>query len=324
MDNTSVFETLLHAARLKFPGIEILLRSTKAADIHLFSAPNSICSQKVRAVLFETGQSFVSHTLDIFKGDTYDPDYVRLRLTGCSSAGLPLATDHPGSTSATMIGCDACVVPTVAYASLGDVIVDSKNICIDLDLRNSAAPGALMPDEHAYAIESELHVVDNLPNYQLLAIAVGKPDKLAANNSFAISKVRRCDALIAENADNIELREAYMAKRAKEQAAADRLFDPSAMERAQNQIRNALEELDKKLRRRSGPYLFGSTITMADLFWGVELIRIDDLGLSSCWSNGNLPSLSAYYRRISELPSVSAAVTNWAGARLNVKPALRP
>lgn len=156
MDNTRVFETLLRAARLKFPGDEILLRSTKAADIHLFGAPNSICSQKVRAVLFETGQSFVSHTLDIFKGDTYDPDYVRLRLIGCRSAGLPLATDHPGSTSATMIGCDACVVPTVVYASLGDVIVDSKNICIELDRRNSAAPGALMPSEHADAIQPVL------------------------------------------------------------------------------------------------------------------------------------------------------------------------
>jgi 2,5-dichlorohydroquinone reductive dechlorinase len=313
------FEALFHASNHRFPGQTIQVRVPGSATIHFYHAANSICSQKVRAVLLETGQPFVSHILDIFKGDTYDPNYVRMRLMGCDAAGLPLASNHPGTTSVATTGCDACVVPTIADSASGEVLVDSKNICLELDRRNPKGPGALMPDEFRDAIESELAVVDNLPNYQLLAVAVGKPNTEAADNSFAASKVRRCDAMIAENADDRELCRAYAAKRAKEQTAAERLFDSAAMDRARVIIESALEQLDSRLEKHGGPYLFGSSLTMADLFWGVELIRNDDLGLSLRWSNGQLPSLAAYYQRISQLPSVSAAVIEWPGARLKIK-----
>jgi 2,5-dichlorohydroquinone reductive dechlorinase len=210
-------------------------------------------------------------------------------------------------------------VPTIADSVSREVLVDSKNICLELDRRNPMAPSALMPDKLREAIASEIAIVDNLPNYQLLAVAVGKPNTSAADNSFAVSKVRRCDALIAENADDSELCRAYAAKRAKEQTAAERLFDIAAMDRARTLIGLALEQLDSRLRASGGPYLFGSSVTIADLFWGVELIRNDDLGLSRQWSSGKLPSLAAYYQRISELPSVSGAVIQWPGARLKLK-----
>ncbi len=79
----------------------------------------------------------------------------------------------------------------------------------------------------------------------------------------------------------------------------------------------ALRQLDKRLAKSSGRYLFDSTVTMADLFWGVELIRIEDLRLRLS-GPPQLPSVEAYHRRLSDLPAISGAVTQWPGARLNI------
>lgn len=311
------FDEFHRTVNAHFPGKAMQARDDRPPTIHLYHAPNSICSQKVRAVLLFTGQAFVSHELDLSKGETYDPDYVRLRLLGCRAAGLPLANDHPGTTSATATGCDACVVPTVVATDSNEVLVDSKNICIALDRRNPAAPSALMPENLRDSIETEISIVDNLPNYQL-GVSAGRPGAAAPGNSLAVSKVRRCDALISDNANDEALCTAYAAKRAKEQIAADRLFDAAAIDRARHSIDEALRELDRRLQKSDGPCLFGSSPTMADLFWSVELIRIDDLGMSALWSNGKLPALDAYYQRMSQLPAVLDAVTRWPGARLKV------
>ena len=239
-------------------------------------------------------------------------------MTGGRAAGLRMVDDHPGSTSVTQTGFDACVVPTIYAEEAGDILVDSRRICIEIDRRNPTAPGALMPADLRAAIEAELDIVDNLPNYQLLAVAIGKPTADAPDNAFAVSKVRRCDALLAEHGDDDLLVAGYSAKRKKEQAAADRLFDAAAMQCAADAIAAAFRDLDKRLAASDGPYLFGERITMADLFWAVEMIRIDDLGMSRHWADGALPAVERYYSRMSDHPAVRHALADWPGARLNL------
>ena len=299
-----------------FPGAPKLAGDGEAPALHLYHAPNSICSQKVRATLAATAQPYTSHLIDIFRGETYDPAYVRLRMTGGRAAGLAMVTDHPGSTSVSATGFDACVVPTVYAEATGEILVDSRRICLELARRTPAGPGALLPEDLREAIEAELDIVDNLPNYQLLAVAVGKPSADAPDNAFAISKVRRCDALLAEHGADALLREGYEAKRRKEQAAADRLFDPASMQRAADAIAQALGSLDERLKTSGGPFLFGERLTLADLFWGVELIRADDLGLSHLWENGVLPAVEAYTRTLSDHSAIRHALADWPGARV--------
>ncbi len=137
----------------------------------LFHAANSICSQKVRAVLAHHALCYRSFSLNIFTGQTYLPDYVRLRMIGCAEAGLPLVAGHSGSTAAGSGGCDPAVAPTLVDLASHEVIVDSKRICLRLD--------ALVPDTQRLrplslqqSIDAELEIVDELPNYQLLA---GRP-----------------------------------------------------------------------------------------------------------------------------------------------------
>lgn len=310
------FDQLHRAANARFPGQALLGKSDRAPTLHLYHAANSICSQKVRAVLFATGQPFISHSLDIFKGDTYDPDYVRLRLRGCDAAGLPLVTGHTGSTSATTSGCDACVVPTIVVEDTGEVLIDSKEICVQLDRRSPDAPKSLMPDDLKDEISPELAIVDDLPNFQMFLAAMSKPGIPGADKNIALAKVRRCDTLIAENAADKALCGAYAAKRAKETAAADRLFDADAIERARQYIEKALRDLDGRLQKGDGPNLFDASMTLADLFWGVELYRFDELGMAPLWSDGKLPALSAYFQHLSKVAALQSAITHWPGAQM--------
>jgi len=311
------FNPLFQKLNSRFPGTNVPVEGGDAPSLHLFHAANSVCSQKVRAVLLTTRQAFVSHSLDIFKGETYDPDHVRLRAAGCLALGIPLAADHTGTTSATTAGCDACVVPMIAIPESEELLLDSKKICIELDRRNPVAAETLMPPRLTAEIEAELAIVDDVPNYQL-GVAAGKT---TIDNSVAMFKVSRCDALIAEHGDDESLRPAYEAKRSKELAAATRLFDDAAIDRARAQTEEALGQLDARLRRSDGPYLFGAFLTMADVFWGVELIRINDFGMSSAWEGGRLTALAKYYETVSNHPGVSGAFDGWPGARAAIKPA---
>jgi 2,5-dichlorohydroquinone reductive dechlorinase len=286
----------------------------------LYHAANSICSQKVRVALAELQFSYSSHALNIFAGQTYLPSYVRLRLIGCERGGLPLVVTHTGSTSTSAGGCDPAVVPTLVDRHRDEVIVDSVRICLYLD---SLAPDSrrLRPRSMEMAIDAELDIVDNLPNYQMLVgRPIGKdvrPQKLRENDgvSFSMSKVRRCDQYLAEFADDQALVRAYQAKRSKELSAAERLFSEAAMENAYSQASAACAALNSRLERSHSTWLTGSSASLADLFWAVELLRMKNLGAAHIWEQDRLPALQRYVAAAESLESVCSAVLKWPGAR---------
>ena len=286
----------------------------------LFHAANSICSQKARAVLAHHGIPYVSHTLDIFAGQTYLPDYVRLRLIGCESIGLPLVTTHTGSTSATAHGCDPAVVPTLVDWRTDEVIVDSKRICLHLDATMSDA-SRLRPAALQREIDAELDIVDELPNYQLLtgrqAGADPRPERLRKLDGaeFSRSKVRRCDEHLAGYGGDPALIAAYRAKRAKELNAAQALFSEQSMQRAIATVAAASAQLDERLPGGDAVWLLGDAPTLADLFWAIELLRLENLGFGSLWDHGKLPRVGRFVATAKTLNSVRTAVLEWPGAQ---------
>lgn len=312
-DGLNGLGSALAGASRRFSGKPVIFANNLKPTLHLFHAANSICSQKVRAVLAQTQQSFISHEMHIFAGDTYDPDHVRLRLAGCRAADLPLSTEHQGNTSAKEGGCDACVVPTLVREESLSVIVDSLSICLELDRTNPEKPSELAPSEHFSAILDELDTVDLLPNYQLLGNA-GEPRKAAEfARQLATSKIERCDALMEAHTGDEPLERAYSAKRRKEISAANLLFDVSSLEKAEASVHSMLKALDTRLEGRPHTYLFCSEPTLADLFWGVELIRLSDLGVMV--RSGALRDVDRYLTILSELPGIRNAVIEWPGAR---------
>jgi 2,5-dichlorohydroquinone reductive dechlorinase len=286
----------------------------------LYHAANSICSQKARVVLAQLQLSYLSHTLNIFAGETYLPSYVRLRLLGCERGGFPLVATHTGSTSTAAGGCDPAVVPALVDRQADEVIVDSKQICLYLD-SIVAGPSRLRPMSMQRVIDAELDIVDNLPNYQMLVgQPIGtdaRPEKLKANNgvSFSMSKVRRCDQYLVEVAGDQALVRAYQAKRSKELMAAERLFSLEAMEDAYSQARAACATLNNKLETSQSTWLTGSSVTLADLFWAVELLRMKNLGAAHIWEQNRMPAVQRFVADAEGLESVRSAVLEWPGSQ---------
>lgn len=279
----------------------------------LFHAPNSICSQKVRVVLAHHGLPYASRELHLFTGDSYRPGYVRLRMLGCEALGGWLADRHEGDTAASVTGCDGVVVPTLIDWEADAVLVDSKRICL---LHDALAPEdeRLRSAALAAAIDAELAIVDSLPNYQML---MGRARDGAAPDAetmaaFSRRKVGWCDALLAEHADDPVLVAAYTAKRAKELSAAEQLFSDDAMASAYAKAQGAVAQLDRTLATDNGPWLFGVKPTMADLFWALELLRMQNVGAARFWADK--PRVAALLAAAETLPAIRTAVIDWPGA----------
>ncbi|AZG07442.1 glutathione S-transferase family protein [Pigmentiphaga sp. H8] len=285
----------------------------------LFHAANSICSQKVRVVLAHHGMPYLSNAMHIGAGETYLPEYVRLRMAACDLADLPLVSAHSGSTAVRTGGCDPAVVPTLVDWQTRQVIIDSKRICIYLD---QAAPGGarLRSDELARLVDEELDVVDGLPNYQMLVGNAPEAGRQASSPhagtgvAFAMSKVERCNRYIEEHGHDEILQRAYRAKRAKELDAAERLFAPASMQTAYGQAEAACERLERKLATSPAAWLFGDSLSMADLFWGIELLRMQNLGADRFWTGGARPRVAQFVRRCEAEAAIRSAVLDWPGA----------
>lgn len=297
---------------------EVQPGSGSAPRYELFHAASSICSQKVRVVLAHHALAYLGHELNMFAGQTYLPGYVRLRMLGCAAYGGALVARHSGSTSAAAGGCDGAVVPTLIDWDGEAVIVDSKRICLYLD---DAQPKGvrLRPAALASAIDADLETIDNLPNYQML---MGRPvsDTESATSrgntgaSFSRRKVAWCSRYLDEHRDDPVLAAAYTAKMAKEGSAAEALFSPEAMQAAYDRAEGALVALDARLGSMASRWLHGEAVTMADLFWGIELLRMENTGVARFWQDGLLPHVAKYFGGANEIPAIRAAVVDWPGA----------
>lgn len=283
----------------------------------LFHAASSICSQKVRSVLAYHAIPYTSQSLSIFQGQTYLPDYVRLRMIGCEHYGGALVSRHSGSTSTGSGGCDGAVVPTLIDWQASRVIVDSHQICIYIDnqipLEQKLRPENLMP-----VIDGDLAIIDNLPNYQMLMgrIVSGTESKITREGQGAAlsrKKVEWCDHYLGAFPSDDVLVAAYTAKRAKELSAANHLFAPEAMQLAFDRAEAALVQLNGKLNCKT-EWLYDDRPTMADLFWGIALLRMKNTGASRFWENGKLPLVEIFCRTAEQLPAIRDAVIDWPDA----------
>ena len=296
----------------RFPSQLVGGRTGDAAEFRLFHAAASICSQKVRAVLVHAARPFLAHNINIFAGENYDPNYVKLRAEACVDAGHDFAAHHSGSTSVAATGCDPCVVPTLVDNTTDNVTINSLQICVYLSER--VAP-ALRPTELSDEIASEIATVDGLPNYPLLASKVYKRSEGAHGNAFALGKVERCNKLIAEHASDHLLVEAYTAKREKESSANTELFTPEAIKAAEDHMRGAFTALEGRLSDQR-TFLYSHDLTLADIFWATEFIRADDLGYTG-WIEG-APKLARYYSNLKATNSIRNAILEWPGARIKL------
>ena len=119
---------------------------------------------------------------------------------------------------------------------------------------------------------------------------------------------------MADFAGDGTLVQAYAAKRSKEAQAATQFFTASAMQSAYDKASDACATLARTLDLLATPWLFGAEPSMADLLWGVELLRIKNMGAAALWEGRGLHSIKQYLRQAEQLPSLRTAGIEWPGA----------
>ena len=283
----------------------------------LFHASSSLCSQKVRTVLYEKGLSYRSNEMiilcsmgpdGIIPAEHYDPGYIRLRLIAGRELGREFVTGYSGRTSVDTEGLDPCAVPLLIDHHAGRVIADSQRICCYLDAV-SREPIQLLPDdsEARAAVMRQVDIVDKIPNGALLygfhPDADLRPDVLKSVMATVYDyKIMALEGLIAANAGEPELITAYRAKIAKESGGKMVCRNADFQRAARNHVGDLLTDLDHALAARSFPYLNGSSFSLGDVLWGVNLIRLAYLGLASLWDE--LPNVARYFDALIKRPSL--------------------
>ena len=285
------------------------------------SAP-SLCSFKVRAVLFERGIPFRSHDLNIMpmRGGTpenYRPEYVRMRLQGAPNARL--VDGYTGASSVTTEGFDPCVVPTLVDHEKQAVVVDSANICEYLD-REWSQGERLTPDAIADQVRTQVDLVDRAPHVAALYGAHPDGDNRPAGLRKNIKdvhgkKIAAVEAMMAEAGDDVELHTAYRAKITKESSADRFVYDADSMRAAHRAMDEHVGSLEAQLESHGESWVLGGAYTLADIMWTNSLYRLKWLGMGQLWGQGsNRPRVVEYAGRAFERPSFRRAVIDWPGA----------
>ena len=307
------------AKHARLPEIESGM-SEKTPPLQLFHFGFSICSQKVRAVLDELGLEFGSNQ---FAGPTeyenYTPEYVRLRLASEVAQQARFVSSYSGGSSVESEGFDPLVVPTLVDTANGRVIADSKLICLHL-ARAYRDTVDLLPSDLEADILAQIDHVDRTPHVAMLYGANPdhdtRPEEIQARMpGIYQKKYKKILGFMAQVPDEPDLIAAYEAKLAKERVAEKFVVDAKAMSATIALSEELVQGLEDALAQSSGPWIFGEPFTLADLFWGVSLIRLAYLGNAGFWGDGaNRGQVRAYYERIIMRPSLIHGVLTWPGS----------
>ena len=283
----------------------------------LFNAASSLCSQKVRTVLHEKALSYRSNDMLILSAmgseglipaEHYSPAYIRLRLVAARELNREFVSGYSGRTSVETEGFDPCVVPLLVDYEAGRVIADSQRICIYLD-GVSRTPLQLVPDAPAARAEvmRQVGIVDRIPNGALLygfhPDADLRPEVLKASMQTVYDyKVMALERLVADNAGEPELVAAYRAKIAKESGGKKVCHDAAFQRAARQKTGQLLSDLERDLAAGSFGCTRGHSFSLADVLWGVNLVRLNYLGLASMWDA--LPHVTRYFDVLARRPSL--------------------
>jgi glutathione S-transferase len=78
-------------------------------------------------------------------------------------------------------------------------------------------------------------------------------------------------------------------------------FPKAEMDDALNRLRRTYQRMEAEIDKSGGPWLMGKKITLADVAMMPQLVRMDDLGMSSQWKD--LPGVTRWYDSIRAHPA---------------------
>ena len=234
-----------------------------------FTAPSSICSEKVRCVLSFKQVSYISYNVDLFSFENYHPDYVQMRTLGWSGGALVGDHEWTGSTSATTFGFDPLVVPTLVDMKEKRVVVDSKKI---IEYIEKVVPNpSLCKEPDNELIDKHIALVDDTPHAGLLYGGDPDNDFLPPVLKYAIFGVNALQQeslkkwLSNKNLPS-SLTHFYEAKLKKCIKVGHILQNhPNKLRKGIQETKKILTELDRDLEKSNGKWICDDCFTMADL-----------------------------------------------------------
>jgi len=290
-----VFERSRRRTRSVTAGVHPEISLPHSAPFELYGNAFSHCSRKTRLVMAELGIEYVHKPIDLIETGSYEtlsPAYLRVNPSGL----IPTLVHHghPVYESDDIM----------SYASRHAVPGAPKLVPEDVDLRarmeawirfgtlSSHAPTALM-ETHIGACVPALTLplfitsIRYIPLRRILFGVLFHPDK-ARPVFFAAAKV-------------LGLRRMLSLKPIQAMVGDGRRF-----------MWAHLRKIDEALAEAGGPWILGSSFTLADITLGCVLLRLDETGfLRSFFDKGGLERVAVYYGRWQERSS-------WKGAILDV------
>jgi glutathione S-transferase len=299
------------------PGRITLVGQDANPRFELFHAASSLCSQKVRTVLHEKALPYRSNEMIILgsmgpeglvMAEHYSPAYIRLRLVAGKELQRAYVNGYSGRTSVETEGFDPCVVPLLVDHEMGRVVADSRQICVYLDAVSSK-PVQLVPTQaqEREEVMRQVGIVDKIPNGTLLYGFHPDTDRRPAPLKQAMEtvydyKIMALQGLMAAHAHAPELVAAYAAKIAKEAGGKKVCRDADFQRAARTELAQTLKNLERDLAAKSFSGLSRDGVSMDDVFWGVNLVRLNYLGLSPMWDA--LPAVQRYFQALVSRPSL--------------------
>jgi len=321
----SRIESLVEAlnARLRNPERNKLIGgiSGEKPRFELYHFHLSLCSYKLRTSLSEKEAAYFSHDIDIFPPEiqNYYPEYVRLRLEGRGDRAGDLVNGYTGRSSTETEGFDPCVVPTIVDHEAGQVLANSKRMCMYLDSVLDSGT-RLLPEDIRNEVIEQVDIVDRTPHVAVLYGPHPDEDRRPAfmHADMVIvhdGKIAKCRENMALVEDDPVLVAAYEHKIVKEAAAKRFVRTEADMRAAIQEFRDIIGQLDKDLEATGGQWMFGDRFTLADVFWACSLFRIRWLGLGYLFESEDSaqysPRVAAYCGRLMDRPSFRRSVIEW-------------
>lgn len=243
-------------------------------SLELFSAPESLCSQKVKLVLAEKQLAWKSHSLNLLTFDNLQPDYMRINPRG--------------------------VVPTLIHQD--QVITDSAMIVRYLDEQ--------FP--HPRLVPADLSSKEKMDNWIELQNQFPTREMMYGNYKGIEGAVLRRSVKLKEKLlpqlmqSNPELIEQYTTKLKDVKQWRQTINNTAEIENINAKIEPLLDQLEIALSQSD--WLCGVHYSLADTVWTAVLNRMDELNFDYLWKDSMRPALEAYVNRLKSRPSFTVAV----------------
>ena len=280
-----------------------------------FTAPSSICSEKVRCVLSFKQIDYINYNVDLFSFENYHPNYVEMRALGWNGGSLVGDHDWTGSTSAASFGFDPLVVPTLVDMKEKRVVVDSKKI---IEYIEKVIPNpSLYNQSHNKLIEKHVDLVDDTPHAGILYGGDPDNDFLPPILKYALFGVnalqqKSLNKWLNDKSLPASIAHFYEAKLKKCKNVGHTIQnDPEKLRKGIQETRRILAELDRDLEKSKGTWICDNCFTMADLVWHVSLLRLLTFGCG--YLTEPMPRVEAYRDRLLSHPRLKTATYTWPG-----------